>query len=62
MAAAGGGAAACVGLISSLHEFIWRLEGLTLASFTGAAVGDKLRSPPFHAGGFEWQLSLAPRR
>jgi hypothetical protein len=46
-----------------LHGFTWRLEGvegLTLASFTGAAVGDWLRSPPFHAGGFEWRLSLAP--
>jgi speckle-type POZ protein len=42
------------------HEQTWRLEGLTLASFTGAALGDWLRSPPFHACGFEWQLSLAP--
>jgi speckle-type POZ protein len=42
------------------HMHAWRVEGLTLASFTGAAVGDKWNSPPFHACGFEWRLYLAP--
>jgi hypothetical protein len=62
MAAAGSGAAAPhdVGLINSLHEFTWRLDGLTMASFTGASVIARLYSPPFRACDFEWRLFLAP--
>ncbi len=43
-----------------VYEQTWRLDGLTLQSFTGAAVGHRLYSPPFRACGFEWRLSLAP--
>ncbi len=43
-----------------VHVHTWRVEGLTLASFTGAALTHRLLSAPFHAGGFEWQLRLAP--
>ncbi len=68
MAAAEASAAALASSVGRLaaskhvseHEQTWRLEGLTLASFTGAAVGDKLHSPPFQACGLAWRLSLAP--
>ncbi len=43
-----------------LHTETWRVEGLTLASFTGAEVGVDWHSPPFHAGGVEWRLYLEP--
>ncbi len=42
------------------HVHAWRMEGLTLASFTDATVGDKWASPPFHACGFEWLLFVTP--
>jgi speckle-type POZ protein len=44
----------------SVHVHTWRVEGLTLASFTGAKVGHRLGSPPFQACGFEWRLWLNP--
>jgi hypothetical protein len=44
----------------SVHVHTWRVEELTLASFTGAAVGDRLSSASFHACGFKWRLKLAP--
>jgi speckle-type POZ protein len=44
----------------SVHVHAWRVEGLTLASFTGAKVGQRLGSPPFQACGFEWRLWLNP--
>jgi speckle-type POZ protein len=42
------------------HVHAWRVEGLTLASFTSDTVGHRLYSAPFHACGFEWRLYLAP--
>jgi speckle-type POZ protein len=68
MAAAEASAAALASSVGRLaaskhvseHEQTWRLEGLTLASFTGAAVGALLHSPPFQACGLAWRLSLAP--
>jgi speckle-type POZ protein len=65
MAAAAGAAAppAVVGRTARTvveHEETWRVDGLTPESFTGAAVGLFLHSPPFRACGLDWRLELAP--
>jgi speckle-type POZ protein len=41
-------------------EYEWRVEGLTKEFFTAAAVGHRVKSPPFSAHGSEWRLELYP--
>jgi speckle-type POZ protein len=42
-------------------HYEWRLTGVTKELFTAAAVGSKLKSPPFSAHGLEWRLELYPK-
>jgi hypothetical protein len=44
------------------YTFSWTLEGLTLESFTGAAVDTVWRSPSFTACGVLWRLVVEPHR
>jgi speckle-type POZ protein len=43
-----------------VHTHVWRLEGVTPADFTDAAVSDTLSSGEFVALGFAWCLEMRP--